>query len=122
MRAGILQCIAKGREKFLPEDIYCHLRTNNAWAFVMRSDDDAEFGFLVLQTLHDPDGSVMYIWVLWCEPTEGVKHKDAIYEELRKLAIAAKAKRIRMQSPRPGWGQETFFKQVAVVYEHEVSE
>lgn len=122
LRHGILHCINKTREKFLPEDVYCALRGNVAWAFVFRTEEDEDFGFMVLQNQHDPDGVVLFVWALWCEANAGAKHKDAIYAELEKLAVAAKVKRIRMQSPRPGWGRETFFEQVAVVYERQISE
>ena len=112
LRAGILKCIEKTRSRYRPEDVYTRLVTNTAWCYAV------DGGALVLTQEYDHDGLVIFVWCLFGESI--AEQKDEIYAELEKLGREAKAKRIRMQSPREGWERERFFDRVAVVYEREL--
>ena len=114
-RRGLVKLIAKTGRTYRPEDVYHRVLSGTAFLV-----DVEDFGFMVLTQEHDHDGPVVFVWIIWCEPGRAVGRKAEIYAALEQLAREAKAKRIRMQSGFEGWSREKFFKQVAVVYEHEV--
>jgi hypothetical protein len=116
LRNGLLHCAQKTGAKYRPEDVYLRLRTNTAWAYAFGED-----AFLVLTQEYDPDGLVLFVWALWAAPGSLRGSEGDMYAELERIARETGAKRIRMQSPREGWQRETFFQQVAIVYEHEVT-
>lgn len=118
IRAGLLHCIKKTASRYRPEDVYLRLRTDTAWAYALSE----RAGFAVLTREFDPDGLVLFVWALFSEPYSLRGREGEVYAELVRLARECKAKRIRMQSPRRGWEREPFFNQVAVVYEHEVTQ
>ena len=120
MRVAVLKMIAKTAARYRPEDVYLRLRGNTAWAYAFRHKD-RDVGLMVLTQEYDPDGLVLFVWILWAEPNALVGHTATLYAETEKVARSIKAKRIRMHSPREGWKSESFFRQVAVVYEHEVT-
>ncbi len=117
LREGLLKLIAKGGSRYRPEDVYLRLRTDTAWAYMLGE----RTGFVVLTREFDHDGLVLFVWILWAAPNSLRERKREVYSELERLARECKAKRIRMQSPFAGWVRETFFDQVAIVYEHEVT-
>ncbi len=116
IRAGLVHCIEKTRSRYRQEDVYLRVRTDSAWIYAL----DDRLGFVVLTKEWDADGLVLFVWALHAEPGTLCRHKGAVYAELLRIAGELKAKRIRMQSPRPGWARESFFDQVAIVYEREV--
>ena len=119
LRNGLLDLAERTEAHYRPEDAWLRLRTGTAWAYGIGAVGD-EIGFAILTQEHDPDGLCVFVWAIWCEPGSAAGVKDDIYAGLEMVARAAGAKRIRMQSPRPGWERERFFSRVAVVYEHEV--
>lgn len=116
LRDGLLRMVDKTGAHYRPEDVYARLLGDTAWAY------DFGVGFIILTKEYDPDGLVLFVWALHADSgTLGRQGSDELYVELEQLARGAKAKRIRMQSPRRGWERETFFNKVSVVYEHEVT-
>lgn len=115
VRHGLLECIAKTGERYLPEDVYHALRSGTSHLFAL---DD--FGFVVLQQRHEPDGCVLFVWALWSEPGKARAVEDAVYAALEGKAREIGAVRIRMHSPRKAWARERYWKPVSVVYEHEI--
>ena len=95
LRAGLLKVIAKTASNYRPEDVYLRARTGAAWIFAID-----ECGFVVLEQEHDCDGLVVVVWALWCEPGAARVRDGDIYAELERIGREAKAKRIRMLSPR----------------------
>ena len=118
LRNGILHCAEKTHARYLPEDVYAKIRAGSAWCYVIHNGDD--IGFFILTQDMDPDGLVMFVWVMWMEPGAARPLDKQIYDALESLARSIKAKRIRMQSPRKGWERQQFFDRVAVIYEHEI--
>ena len=116
MRAGLLECFAKTDARFLPEDVYLRLRSGSAWAY-----DVDGIGFIVLTQEYDPDGLVLFVWALWCERGKLLPIVGEFYQALETLAREAKAKRIRMSSPRKGYERNPFFHPTVMLYEHEVT-
>ncbi len=121
LREGILAVAAKTGGRFRPEDVYVRLRTSTAWAYALRDANEDDIGFLIVTQEYDPDGLVLFVWILWAPSHEIRGRENEMYQEFERIAVACKAKRIRMQSPRRGWEREGFFDRVAVVYEHEVT-
>ena len=115
-RHGILRVLEKTGDTYLPEHVFHRVVSGSAWIW-----DIEKLGFLVLTQEYDHDGLVLFVWVIYCEPGMAVGKKDEIYGALETLAREAKAVRLRYQSPLRGWEREKFFKQVAIVFEHEVN-
>jgi hypothetical protein len=116
LRNGLAECAARTNAHWLPEDTYVRLRGGTAWAYLLE-----DIGFVVLTQEWDPDGLVLFIWAMWCEPGSAIGKRREILDALEGLARKARAKRLRMQSPRQGWEWVEFFDPVATVYEHEVT-
>jgi hypothetical protein len=115
LRAGILDCIRRTGERYRPEDVWLRLRGNTAWAYA--ADDT---GFVIFTQEFDPDGLVLFIWILWFAPGTAIGTHEAIFAEIRRLAGEIGARRIRMHSPRKGWAKARYFQQRSIVYEAEV--
>jgi hypothetical protein len=118
IRAGLEKTFKRTGAKMRPEDVYVRLRANTAWLFALQEEED-DFGFLILTQEHDPDGPVLFIWVLWTEPHKLYPVKQQFYAEVEEMARKTGAKRIRWQSPRE-YERERWGKKVAHVYEREV--
>ena len=114
VRAGLVKTIARTHERYLPEDVYHALRSNTAWLFKIE-----DIGFVVFREETDPDGKVLYVWVLWVERNAGISYKDEIWSAIDATAAKQKAKRIRWQSPRR-WDAWPDSKLVRYVYEREL--
>ena len=121
IRSALQQCITKTNSNYRPEDAYLRLMGSptSAWAHEILVQGES-CGFIVFTQEYDPDGLVLFVWAIWVSPHSVRRWRDEMSSELERIARECKAKRIRMQSPRAGWKREPFFKQVAVVYEHEV--
>lgn len=100
-----------GKTHWLPEDVYTAIRTNNAYLY------SCDGGWFVLQKHDDPDGPVLFVWVM--VGIEMMQHKDKILETLDGFAVTMKAKRIRMNSPRKAYCK-LGFDAVATIYEREL--
>jgi hypothetical protein len=100
------------------EDAYIRIRAGTAWLYAVEGED-GDIGFLILTQEHDPDGLVLFIWCLWCEPHTLWPIKRKFYDEVEALARKAGAIRIRWQSPRD-YRRERWGTRVAYVYEREL--
>lgn len=120
VRNGLLHCAGRCGERWMPEDVFVSLKSGHAHLFAIEWHGD-EVGFCVLQQHVDVDGPALFVWALWTEPGSGVAAQDAIERALEGKAREIGAKRIRMQSPRKGWGRQEFWRPVSVTYEHEVT-
>lgn len=114
IRAGLQHTIERTGVRMKPEDAYIRIRNGTAWLYLV-----ADVGFVILTQEHDPDGLVLFIWALWCEPHKLWPIKREFYAEVEGLARKAGAKRIRWQSPRE-YERERWGKKVASIYEREV--
>jgi hypothetical protein len=119
LRAGLLVCISKTKARHLPEDVYARIRANTAWAYVIEAPGD-EVGFIVFTTESDPDGKVLFIWQMYCLPGSIIDLEQHLFDEIDSLARKVNAIRVRMKSPRKGWGKHLGFKPVCVEYDREV--
>lgn len=120
VKTGLQECARRAGERWLPEDIYEPLRAGNAYCYAI-VHDERDIGFVIVQRHNDPDGAVLFIWAIWCEPGTLFPVHREVLAELRALAIAIKAVRIRMESPRKGWEWVDFFVPIRTVFEHEVT-
>lgn len=120
VRNGLVACIGKTGERWLPEDVYVSLKGGQSHLFAIEHKGD-EIGFTVLQQHADPDGPVLFVWAMWVEPGAGIGIEGKIVQALGDKAREIKARRIRMQSPRKGWARRALWRATAVIYEHEVN-
>ncbi len=121
IRKGVQKSIDKTGSHMRPEDVYVRLRNGTAWLYLICPVDE-EIGFMVLTQEHDPDGMVMFIWVLWAEPGKLSPHYEEFKNALDQLARNIKAKRVRGSSPRRGYLGYGYAKPVATIYEKEIED
>ncbi len=117
IRNGLLHCIDKTGERWLPEDVYLAIKAGTSFVFALETHKDV--GFVVLQQHNDPDGACLFIWALWTEPGAAREREQAVYAALDEQRRKIGAKRLRMWSPRRAWEREGFWTQVSAIYEHE---
>ena len=114
---GLGPCLAKVRsrcnEKGLPGDIYLALRCGSAFLYLIQ----VNIGFVIFQRHMDPDGPVLFVWIIYGELA---KVEDDLYAEIEALAVNMQAKRVRMHSPRKGWQRRKYFQPVSTIYEREL--
>jgi hypothetical protein len=118
IRAGLEHTIKRTGVHMRPEDAYVRIRNNSAWLYAIQAEEE-DIGFLILTREEDPDGPVLFVWALWGERGKLAPIKQEIYADIDQLAKAAKAVRIRWQSPRD-YRRERWGVRVAHVYEREV--
>lgn len=119
VREGLMYVLAKGKEKWLPEDVYMALRTGAAVLYAIEKEAE-DLGFLVLQRLTEPDGVTLFVWAGWTQPMALLRNRDDVAEALDALARSAGAKRIRHHSARDGWEFADYFRVTHKVFEREV--
>ena len=115
VRQGLEKMLAKTGERELPEHFFSALQARAAFLFAL---DDV--GFAILKRVDDCDGPVLFVWALWCEPGQAEQHERDIYASLETIAAGIGAKRIRMHSPRPGWGRLGYFTERTRIYERQL--
>lgn len=120
IRNGLLHCRSKTGDRHLPEDVYVALRAGTSHVFALDRNGD-DIGFAVLQRQDDPDGACLFVWALWAEPHAARAVEGEIYAALEGKAREIGARRLRMQSARKAWQRERYWREVARVYEHEVT-
>lgn len=118
IRAGLQHTIERTGVHMRPEDAYVRVRNGTAWLYAVQADEE-DIGFLILTQEHDPDGLVLFIWALWCEPGSLYPMKHKFYAEIDALAKKAGAVRIRWQSSRD-YRHERWGQKVATIYEREI--
>ena len=119
VRNGLMDCIGRTQERWLPEDVFVHIKAGTSHLFAIEHKGD-DVGFTVLCQHADSDGPVLFVWALWVEPGAGKPIEGALYEALEQKAREIGARRVRMQSPRKGWERRAYWTQTAAIYEHEV--
>lgn len=119
VRDGLLEVIKRGKERWIPEDVYAALRNATAHLYLVQRNAE-EMGFLVLQKLAGLDGTTLFVWAGWCEPRAFIEARQEVLAALDDLARAVGAKRIRHHSTRDGWEWAGNFRLAHKVYEREV--
>jgi hypothetical protein len=120
IRNGLLAVIDRCRARWMPEDAWGEVMAGRAFVYTIDASGD-EIGFALLQQRSDGDGPVLFIWAMWTEPGAGIAQREAIQDELERLASEIKAKRIRMESSRDGWDGIDYWTPVQTIFEHEVA-
>jgi hypothetical protein len=118
VKVGLERVLQVCPDTWLPEDIYCHLRTKLATLYTAH-DGDQYRGFFVLEFKRDTftNESLLNIWCLFGEPTNGEHFADIsmflvdTIEFVESLAKPLGIRLIRM-SGRKGW--ERFLRGVFV--------
>jgi len=109
---GLQEVRDRCNEVWWPEDVYASLMSGHSFLYMIE-----DCGFVIFQKHADADGPVLFIWIIW---GEFKAIHPAVSAEIEQLAVAMKAKRIRMHSPRKGWERFPFFKRKSVIYEREI--
>ena len=121
VRAGCEKVLAKTNDRWIPEDVYMELRSGTAFLYMIEDGAD-EIGFLVVRRVMDPDGPVLFVWIIYTEPgalIESDKWK-LVMAEVDGLARSIGAKRIRHYSSRSGFEEIGGFILKMHIYEREV--
>lgn len=121
VRAGCERVIAKTNDRWLPEDVYMELRSGSAFLYMLEHDAD-EVGFIVVRRVMDPDGPVLFVWILYTEPglMKESHNWKLVLAEVDELARSIGAKRIRHYSSRSGFEELGAFTLKMHIYEREV--
>ena len=116
-------------ERWLPEDVYTHIRLARAQLFLGYDGDHCR-GFFITQNLKDAYTNEPYlnVWVLWAEPTTGDNFAGVgafvgeTMDYLDAYARSTKAQTIRMYGRR-GWERylKDYFLPVKVEFERKVN-
>jgi hypothetical protein len=114
VRPRLERVLVKNKETgWIPEDIYASVKSGVATLATIGEDD----GIIVMQRQVRSEGPVLFIWVLEGEGLE--RMMDACFDEARRLAKLAGARKIIQYSPRKGW-ERVGFKATHTIYEMEV--
>lgn len=119
VRNGLLSCIERAESRELPEEYWASLVTGKSSLFMLEHSHD-EVGFVILQKQQDSDGGAVFVWAMWGEPGALAPREVEIIEGLDAIAREVGAKRLRMQSARPGWAKRQYFTETARIYEREL--
>lgn len=110
--------IAKTGDRCLPDDVYAEVRAQAAFLYLV-TEVDNELGFVVARRVLDPDGPVLFVWMMYAEPE--MFNRDDFLHCLDDLARSVGAIRVRGYSPRGGF-MEGWGKLVMHIYEREIKE
>ena len=116
VRNGLQAIKERTGERWLPEDIYCALKSKAGHLYTI-----GDVGFLIAYQHADTDGPVLFIAQMWTEPGAGRPIERELYRAIDGLAASIKAKRVRMHSPRDAWRTRGYFEAVSTVYERELT-
>ena len=119
VRNGLLTCLERSGQREIPEEFWASLMSGKSTLFHMEHSSD-ELGFVILQKQPDSDGAAVFVWAMWGEPGALEPHEAEIVAELDRVARAAGARRLRMQSARAGWAKRQYFTETARIYEREL--
>lgn len=116
VKAGLKAVLRKCPDTWIPEDIYCYLKTNRAGLWVF------ENGFCVTEVITDVHNGarLLNVWALYCKNLEPIEYE--VLQRLDELARQAKCLKIRFSTKRDGWilRSKGEFKPVLTVYERDV--
>jgi hypothetical protein len=120
VRAGCEKVLAKTNDRWIPEDVYMEVRSGSAFLYMIEHESD-EIGFIVVRRVMDPDGPVLFVWIMWTEPGLMAESSNwkAVIAELDALARSIGAKRIRHYSSRSGFEEHGAFTLKMHIYERE---
>lgn len=116
VKIGLKAVLRKCPDTWIPEDIYCYLKTNRAGLWTFAS------GFCVTEIITDiHNGSrFLNVWALYCKDLEPIEYE--VLGKLDELAKQAGCTKVRFSTRRDGWISRTKgeFKAVLTVYERDV--
>lgn len=113
VKDGLKVVRERTNEKWLDEDVYCALKTNNAQLFMFDN------GFCILQNIKDEwtNEPTLHIWITYHGTLDDVT--DDFHSKLRELAHNIGSKRITFTSPRR-WDRRSGAKIKSINYEIEL--
>jgi hypothetical protein len=111
---GVLKAREKGGGDWTPEELY--ERCRDGMSFLWMADDGA---FCVLELDRNSRTNELEVLV-WVGYSPGRIPLSCYMDQVRAIARAAGAVRLRMQSARPGWARDPTWRAVAVEYVSEV--
>lgn len=113
VRSGLEVVLEKSFDTWIPEDVYCAIRTGAAQLFLI------DGGFVVLQNNRDQwtNEPSLHIWITYHEAGD-VDVSDDFHSNLRKLADNAGIKKITFSSKRR-WERRSGAKVKEIIYELE---
>jgi len=113
VRNGLDVVLERTNEKWIPEDIYHAIKSNNAQLFLIDN------GFLVLKHYKNEftNESILHIWIAYHKTNEDLA--EELHGNLRKIADNVGAKTITFNSPRR-WERRSGYKVRSINYELEV--
>lgn len=102
VREGIEKVISKTNGKWLPEDIYFSIKTNESTLHIAYDGEEYK-GFLVLTPTAACDGPVLHIWAAYNNGGDGLELLRDGMGFIKHCAAQINAVRITFESPRRGW-------------------
>jgi hypothetical protein len=113
VRTGLEVVLEKSFDTWIPEDVYCAIRTGAAQLFLM------DGGFVVMQSNRDQwtNEQSLHIWITYHE-SGGFDVTDEFHSSLRKLADNAGINKITFSSKRR-WERKSGAKVKEIIYELE---
>ena len=108
VKHGLENVLKKSNGDWIPEDVYTAIKNNTSTLHLV------DEGFVVLTPKNDYDGVTLFVWVAYGHGVVWEKYRP----EIELMARQIKAKRIRFESSRKGWGKR--YKYVTSIYEKEL--
>ena len=127
VRPGLERVALKGKERYLPEDVFFALRSGRA-VLHFAHDGERYAGFMVLEVYEEPftHENVIGVWALHAEGQEGnfadaLPFRDEAIAYIDSIARSLGIKRVKM-SGRKGWTKvlKDQFEPVRVMFERVV--
>lgn len=97
VREGLQYVVDKTQDRWLPEDVYMHIKSGNMNLFMQDSGD----GFAVLQPVKGWDGTELYIFCGYSRGGHELVMQEC--EQIKDIARSIGAKRVKFQSNRKGF-------------------
>ena len=97
VREGLQYVVDKTKDRWLPEDVYMHIKSGNMNLFMQDSGD----GFAVLQPVKGWDGTELYIFCGYSRSGHELVMQEC--EQIKDIARSIGAKRVKFQSNRKGF-------------------
>ena len=113
VRSGLEVVLEKSFDTWIPEDVYCAIKTGNAQLFLI------DGGFVVMQSNRDQwtNEQSLHIWITFHE-SGNFDVTDDFHSNLRKLADNAGINKITFSSKRR-WERKSGAKVKEIIYELE---
>lgn len=97
VKQGLERIHDRASDRWKTEDVYWMLKAGNASLHIVNDHD----GFVVLQMLKGWDGPECHVFAAYIVP--GKDLMDEAFEEVKGIAKACNAVRVKFQSKRKGW-------------------